>query len=460
MNDLYKKIPKIDELLKLDSVKKAVEIYPREFVLNVLRDILDSYRKKISLGEKVSFSLANISNIFENEISDKSKNSLRKVINATGVIIHTNLGRSKMCKQALENIIDVSSNYSNLEYDLENGCRGSRYSHIENLICKILKCESALVVNNNAAAIMITLNTLCKDKEVIVSRGELVEIGGSFRIPEVMNFSGAILKEVGCTNRTHLCDYENEINDNTSAFLKVHTSNYYIGGFVKNVKIDELNILKQKYNKIIIEDIGSGSIIDLSKYGIYSENNLVQDSLKNGSDIVTFSGDKMLGGPQAGIIVGKKFLIEKIKKNHLLRALRVDKFTLAGLEGTLRCYLDEKFAVENVPTLKMITVGFNELNEKVKVLYEKLKNLNDFQILIEEGFSIIGGGSMPKEKIKSFVLDIKHNELSSQALEEKLRKNYLPIIVKVENDSIKMDIRTIDENEFDFIYEALLNVKR
>lgn len=459
MNHLYRKIPKIDELLNLSSVNDAIKIYPREFVLDILRDILKSYREKIKLGENVSCSLNDISNLFKKELLNKSQNNLRRVVNATGVVIHTNLGRSKMCKQALNNIIEVSKYYTNLEYDLENGCRGSRYSHVEKIICEILNCESALVVNNNASAIMVVLNTLCNKKEVIVSRGELVEIGGSFRIPEVMNFSGALLKEVGCTNRTHLFDYENEINENTAAFLKVHTSNYYINGFVKDVKISELNFLKEKYNKIIIEDIGSGSIIDLNKYGLHSKNNLVQESLKNGADIVTFSGDKMLGGPQAGIIVGRKDLIDKIKSNHLLRALRVDKFTLAALEGTLKCYLDEKFAIENIPTLKMITDKLHNLNEKAKALYNKISSIENFEISIEEGFSIIGGGSMPEETMKTYVLDLKHKSISAKQLEEFLRKNYIPIIVRVENDSVKMDVRTIDENEYEFIYEALLDIK-
>ena len=368
MKHLYKKIPKIDELLNLENVKKSLKLYPREFILEILRDILNIYRQKIKNGENIEINLNIISNVFDEELHKKSQKNLKRVINATGVIIHTNLGRSKMCKDAINHIVEVAENYSTLEYDLENGTRGSRYSHVEDIICKILGCEAALVVNNNAAAIMIVLDTLCKNTEVIVSRGELVEIGGSFRIPEVMKFSGVILKEVGCTNRTHLFDYENEITENTSAFLKVHTSNYYIDGFVKNVKVEELNVLKNKYNKIIIEDIGSGTIVDFSKYKVYSEEDLVQNSLKNGADIVTFSGDKMLGGPQAGIIVGKKDLIEKIKKNHLLRALRIDKFTLAALESTFRCYLDEKYAIENIPTLKMITYKEEDLKFKAEQL--------------------------------------------------------------------------------------------
>ena len=306
---------------------------------------------------------------------------------------------------------------------------------------------------------MIVLDTLCKNTEVIVSRGELVEIGGSFRIPEVMKFSGVILKEVGCTNRTHLFDYENEITENTSAFLKVHTSNYYIDGFVKNVKVEELNVLKNKYNKIIIEDIGSGTIVDFSKYKVYSEEDLVQNSLKNGADIVTFSGDKMLGGPQAGIIVGKKDLIEKIKKNHLLRALRIDKFTLAALESTFRCYLDEKYAIENIPTLKMITYKEEDLKFKAEQLLDLLKDLKEFSIEVEENFSIVGGGSMPKTKLKTYVLDLKHDRFSPEDLEVKLRNSKIPIIVRLEKNSIKLDVRTIEEDEFKYILESLVELR-
>lgn len=453
--NLYRKIPKIDELLDLENVKLCVEKYPRDFVLKILREILEDLRKKIKSQEINHIDINLISEIFDYEIEIRSRKNLRKVINATGVVVHTNLGRSKMCRDAVEHMIQVAEDYSNLEYDLENGSRGSRYSHVENIICDIVGCESALVVNNNAAAIMLVLNTLCKDTEVIVSRGELVEIGGSFRIPEVMKFSGAILKEIGCTNRTHLHDYENEINENTSAFLKVHTSNYYIDGFVKQVSIRELNILKQKYNKIIIEDIGSGSIIDLSKYKNFHENNSVINSVRDGADVVTFSGDKMLGGPQAGIIVGKKFLIDKIKKNNLLRALRVDKFTLAALESTFRCYLDESYAIKNIPTLKMIMISPEELKLKAEKLFGILKNLKNLKIEIHKDVSLIGGGSMPRERLDTFVLSLEHNEISSSDLEKKLRNYSVPIIVRVEKNLIKLDVRTIDENEFEYIFDSL-----
>ena len=459
MNYSLRSIPKIDVLLNLDNVKEALKIHPRILVLDILRNILDTYRNKIKFGENIEISINMISNIFDYELLKKSQKSIRKVVNATGVIIHTNLGRSKLCNEAVNHIVEVAENYTNLEYNLKNGSRGSRYDHIEEIICKILECEAALVVNNNAAAIMVALDSLCKNKEVIVSRGELVEIGGSFRIPEVMKFSGAILKEVGCTNRTHIWDYEENINENTSCFLKVHTSNYYIDGFVKQVSVKELEKLKIKYNKIIIEDIGSGSIIDFSKYNVYSENNLIKESIKNGADIVTFSGDKMLGGPQAGIIVGKKNLIDTIKKNNLLRALRVDKFTLAALESTFKCYLDEEYAIKNIPTLKMILYKEEILKEKAQVLLNKLRTINNFKVNIEENYSIIGGGSMPKEKLKTFVIDLKHESITAKDLEKKLRANKIPIIVRVEKDSVKLDVRTIEENEFNLIYEALVELE-
>ncbi len=458
LEHLYRKIPKIDELLNLKNVKESLDIYPREFILKILREILEDIRQKIKSGKINEVHIESIYDIFNVEIALRAKKNMRKVINATGVIIHTNLGRSKICKDAIEHMVEVAENYSNLEYDLNHGVRGSRYVHIENLICEILNCESALVVNNNAAAVMLVLDTLCRGTEVIVSRGELVEIGGSFRIPEVIKFGGAVLKEVGCTNKTHLYDYENEISENTSAFLKVHTSNYYIDGFVGNVSIRELNILKQKYNKMIIEDMGSGTIVNLSKYGICFDDNSVYKSLKNGADIVTFSGDKILGGPQAGIVVGKSELIQKIKKNHLLRALRVDKFTLAALESTFRCYLDSQYAVKNIPTLRMIAYTMEDLKIKAQRLFDMLNGLENFTVLIEGGVSIIGGGAMPREKLDTYVLSLEHSKLSPHELEKRLRNASTPIIVRLEKNSIKLDVRTIEEDEFSSILDSLISL--
>ena len=337
--DLLRKLPKIDQMLSEAVVQEQLKYMPRTIVIESLRKSIDNYRSLILKEQIVQFEDKDILREFLNIVDDVKGSNFKKLINATGVIIHTNLGRSILAKGALDNVINVAQNYSNLEYDLESGKRGSRYSHVEELIKKVTGAEAALVVNNNAAGIMLALNTLCKNKEAIVSRGQLVEIGGSFRIPDVMAFSGASLVEVGTTNRTHLYDYENAVSENTGVFLKVHTSNFKILGFTEGVDLDSLVKLSLEKSVPIIEDIGSGTLIDFSKYGFTYEP-MVQESLKRGVDVVTFSGDKMLGGPQAGIIVGKKKYIDKMKSNQLTRALRIDKMTLAALEmlhGRTRC---------------------------------------------------------------------------------------------------------------------------
>ncbi len=312
---LLRNLPKIDELLKEEIVNKCLENNSRTLVVDSLRQSIDYYRNEILKNNIENFIKEDVINYFIDALEENKSSKFKKVINATGVVIHTNLGRSLLAKDAIENMIKVSENYSNLEYDLKEGKRGSRYSHVEDLIKKVTGAEAAIVVNNNAAAVMLALNTLCEVKEAIVSRGQLVEIGGSFRIPDVMRFSRAYLVEVGTTNRTHLYDYENNINDNTGVLLKVHTSNFKIMGFTEDVSPpEELVKLGEKYNLPVMEDIGSGTLVDFSKYGFTYEPT-VQSSIEKGIDVVTFSGgDKMLGGPQAGIIVGKKQYIDKMKK--------------------------------------------------------------------------------------------------------------------------------------------------
>jgi L-seryl-tRNA(Ser) seleniumtransferase len=315
-----------------------------------------------------------------------------------------------------------------------------------------------MVVNNNAAAVMLVLSTMAKDKEVIVSRGQLVEIGGSFRVPDVMNFSGAKLVEVGTTNRTHLYDYENNITENTGVLLKVHTSNFKIMGFTEEVSIEQLVELGRAKNIPVIEDIGSGVLIDFSKYGFIYEPT-VQESIKKGIDIVTFSGDKMLGGPQAGIIAGKKEYIDKIKKNQLTRALRIDKMTLAALEGTLKYYLDEEAAVKNLPTLYMILSSKEEHKKRAQRLKNRLqKSVEGLDIKLDMDYSMVGGGSMPTEKISTYVLKIKSTTKSIKQMEKSLRSNITPIIVRIYNNEIIMDIRTIFDKDFDTIVEAFKNI--
>lgn len=452
--ELLRKLPKIDELLKLQSVNKLIEENSRTIVLESLREAIEFYRNGILKGNVDSLNTEQVLDFAVHTLESKNKMHLEKVINATGTVIHTNLGRSLLGKKAIENVITVAGSYNNLEYDIESGKRGSRYSHIEEIIKKVTGAEAAMVVNNNAAAIMLVLDTLAKEKEVIVSRGELVEIGGSFRIPEVMKFSGAKLVEIGTTNRTHLYDYENNISENTGVLLKVHTSNFKVLGFTEGVSLEQLVELGGKHEIPVVEDIGSGVLIDFGKYGFTYEPT-VQDSIKKGIDVVTFSGDKMLGGPQAGIIVGKKKYIDRMKKNQLTRALRVDKMTLAALEGTLKYYIDEKEAIDNIPSLNMILMPKEEVKKKCILLKRKLQSkTQDFKFYIDKGESMVGGGSMPTEKIETYVVKVTSEKFSPEDMERKLRLGETPLIARVYNDELVLDGRTLFKEDFDEIVQC------
>jgi L-seryl-tRNA(Ser) seleniumtransferase len=458
IKELLRKLPKIDELLKEDIVVNALKNTLRPIVLEALRESIERFRSDILSNTIEEFEYKDILTYFNSLVELKNSPKLKKVINATGVVLHTNLGRSLLCEEAVKNVITAAENYNNLEYNLETGERGSRYAHVEEIIKKITGAEAAVVVNNNAAAVMLVLSTLCSGKEAIVSRGQLVEIGGSFRIPEVMKFSGAKLVEVGTTNRTHVYDYENNITENTGVLLKVHTSNFKIMGFTEEVAFEELVALGEKHKVPVIEDIGSGVLVDFSKYGFTYEPT-VQNSVKKGVDVVTFSGDKMLGGPQAGIIAGKKEYIDKIKKNQLTRALRIDKMTLAALEGTLKLYVDEAEAVKKLPTLYMILSPKEEHKKRAQRLKSKLQKAEiDLNIKLEADYSMVGGGSMPTEKIDTYALKIKNSTLSADQIEEKLRKNITPIIVRICNGEIILDVRTIFDKDFDIVVEAFRNL--
>jgi len=456
---ILSKLPSVDELLNNESIVLLQNKIPRNVVLDKIRQSIHEYRSSILSmedGELEAF------NLEQQELIDKiiyssnqfMKMNLREVINATGVVLHTNLGRSLLCDEIKEAVWSVASGYSTLEINVETGKRGSRYSHVLEILKRITGAEDALVVNNNAAAVLLVLGTMAKNKEVIISRGELVEIGGSFRVPDVMEQSGAKLVDIGTTNKTHLWDYENAISDNTGALLKVHTSNYKILGFTKEVSLKELVELGERRNIPVIEDLGSGVLIDLQKYGITHEPT-VQESVKAGVDVITFSGDKLLGGPQAGIIVGKTKYIEEMKKNPLTRAFRIDKLTMAALEATLKLYLDEERAVEKIPTLRMITEGVDSIGIRATELIKRLENLElPIDILLKPDFSQVGGGSLPLEQLPTKVLAIKPRTMSAARLEEKLRRNTIPIITRVQEDNIIMDLRTIKERDFDIICEA------
>jgi L-seryl-tRNA(Ser) seleniumtransferase len=447
--------------MRRKEIEGLTFVYPRTAVVEGIREYLKEYRKLVVSLEKVedmtAITDAYMINNIVNKVKDMMKNNLINVINATGVVLHTNLGRSPLSGRLKDTIWDIASKYSNLEMDMESGNRGSRYSHVEELICKLTGAQAAMAVNNNAAAVMLVLSTMAKDREVVVSRGQLVEIGGSFRIPDVMEQSGAALVEVGTTNKTHISDYERAVNENTAALMKVHTSNYRILGFTSEVESEDMVALGRKVGLPVIEDLGSGMLMDLTEYGLPYEPT-VQHAVKAGMDVITFSGDKMLGGPQAGIIAGSKEYVDKMKKNPLTRAVRIDKLTLAALEGTLRLYLDKELALKEVPVLRMLTCSIEELGKRAKRLSAKLKKSigSMAAIRIENEFSEVGGGSMPLHKLPTKALTITPRNVSLVELEEKLRKYNTPVVSRIYRDRLILDVRTIMDDEFETIESALL----
>ena len=456
---LLSQIPAINKILLLDEVKSLIQEYSEVGVKSAIKNYIDEIKQEI-LNEELHEvpSLEKIVEEVTQIVKSEDKNSLRRVINATGTILHTNLGRSLLSQKIKENIESVAFNYSNLEFDIDNKKRGSRYVHLIDIIKKLTGAEDVLVVNNNAAAVLLTLNTLVKDKEIVVSRGELVEIGGAFRIPEIIKLSGGTPVEVGTTNKTHLKDYENAITDNTGALLKVHTSNYKIVGFTKEVSNEEISYLARENELVSINDLGSGQFVDFSKFGLPYEPT-VKEVLNSGIDIVTFSGDKLLGGPQAGIIVGKKEYIEQMKKNQLTRTLRVDKMTLAALEATLKLYIDEKEALEHIPTLHMISLSKERLFEKAEVLKTRLSDL-DFKITIAEDKAEVGGGSYPASYLDSVVVKLEHPRLSATDIERRLLEVEIPIITRIKDNELIFDMRTLRTREFDSVKQALIEVAK
>ena len=457
-----RKLPGVDHLLDLVSRQAFAEDIPHAVVVNSIRRVIESRRQQI-LAQKPAIGHDDLSdeqmiNAVKQSVDQAMTPNLRRTINATGIVVHTNLGRSLLAAEVIDHLVTIAGRYSNLEYDLVAGRRGSRYSSVEDLICEISGAEAALAVNNNAGAVLLSLDTLARDQEVIVSRGELVEIGGSFRVPDVMAKSGSILKEIGTTNRTHLRDYANAIGPQTGLLLKVHTSNYSVVGFTAEVSLKELVDLGAAHQLPVMEDLGSGTFIDFSKYGLLKEPT-VQDSVNAGTDVITFSGDKLLGGPQAGIIVGKKKIIDAIKSNPMTRALRIDKLTLTALEGTLRLYRDEEKATRLIPTLRMIMLPLAEIQKRARRLADRLKQIGDARLHIRllKRASKTGGGALPLMELPSLCIGLQVDRLSSNNLEKMMRKNDPPIIGRIEDDIFIMDPRTIQEDEFPAIVTALEN---
>jgi L-seryl-tRNA(Ser) seleniumtransferase len=457
--EMFRMIPAVDRLLEEADLKDASRAYPRNLILRAINKVLDELRTGIESGDihDPSFlSIESVSRLVKNRLKLLARSSLRQVINATGVVIHTNLGRSILAERVINMFGPLAGGYSNLEYDLEQGKRGSRYTHVEGILKELTSAEAAMVVNNNAAAVLIALETLAKDREVIISRGELVEIGGSFRIPDVMKKSGARMVEVGTTNKTHLGDYEEAIGPDTALLLKVHKSNFQIIGFAEEVKTSQLSGLGKKYGLPVMEDLGSGCLIDLSNYGL-SKETTVQEVLGDGADLVTFSGDKLLGGPQAGIILGRKDLIEEIRKNQLNRALRIDKLTLLALEETLKTYRDERTALKEIPTLRMICQPYAGLKTKAGSLIRMIGRpaSKNFDLDLADGISKVGGGALPLMDLPTRLLCLIPIKMSARYMDEWLRACDPPIIARVEQDKVFLDVRTIQDEELKIVARAV-----
>ena len=446
---LLRKLPKIDDLLRSSVLEKLREEYPEQTIADGARQVIADLRAGIVNGSVDSLPDEDVLlDRITKRIRAAARPSMHTVINGTGIVLHTNLGRACMSEKAAHAAYDAACRYSTLEYNVATGSRGLRYSHVESLICRLTGAESALVVNNNAAAVLLVLSAMTTGGQVPVSRGELVEIGGSFRVPEIMEACGAQLKEVGTTNKTHLFDYERAITPDTKALMKVHTSNYRIVGFTEKPSLSEMVELGHRYNLPVIEDLGSGCLVNLEQFGLHDEPT-VQESIKAGVDVVTFSGDKLLGGPQAGIIVGKKQYLDMMKRHPLTRAMRVDKMTLAALEATLRSYADGIW--NDIPTMAMLAASAVELKEKAGVLLEQLRQAEvSAHLVAVEGQ--VGGGSVPTQTMPSWAVAL---DGDVESLEKKLRLGENTIVGRIHDGKYLLDVRTIWVEDFPLIVRAL-----
>lgn len=444
--NLFREIPSIDRLLNHSRSELLLARYNRAYVTGKCREVLDELRAELKQGKRGAEELKEETILarIERRILAESRPGHVGVINATGTILHTNLGRALLPQAAVDAMTAVAANAVNLEYDLAAGKRGRREETIQKLLVELTGAEAATVVNNNAAAVLLGLNTLAEGKEVIVSRGELIEIGGAFRIPEIMAKSGALLKEVGSTNRTHPEDYERAINGKTALLLKVHTSNYKVVGFTAEVTLEDLVAIGRKYDLPVMEDLGSGAFVDLSQYSLPKEP-IVFERIQAGADVVTFSGDKILGGPQAGLLVGKQSLIERMNKNHLQRALRCGKVTLAALEATLRLYRQSPAITEEIPTLKAFTRALEDIYKVGEAALPKLAAAlgEGFKVGLEESTSQIGSGALPTEELPTWVIAITHRAQNPQRIAENFRRANPPIIGRIRDDRFLLDLRTI-----------------
>ncbi len=467
MADLYpllRELPAVDRMLQEPALAGLLEKMPRRLVLAAVQETLQGYRQRIidhhgaaaDSAAALDLSPAALAREAAESARRRDRPGLRPVINATGVVLHTNLGRSPLAAAAAAAVAGIMERYCNLEIDLEEGVRGSRQAHLEGLLCDLTGAEAAVVVNNNAAAVFLILNSCAAGKEVIVSRGQLVEIGGSFRLPEVMAASGVRLVEVGTTNKTYLRDYEAAITDETAALMKVHTSNYHLVGFTASVEAAALASLARARNILAVEDLGSGLLFDLAPYGLPAEPR-VQDSIAAGLDLVTFSGDKLLGGPQAGIIVGRRELIRKIRTNQLARVLRVDRLTVAALEATLRLYLDERKAVGAIPAWRALTVPLSRIRERAEALAASLmERFGEAGVKLWEGSSRVGGGALPAAELPTVLLSLQFPGLEISVLARRLRCGDPAVMVRLQQERLLLDLRTVDPGEDALLRQAIL----
>jgi L-seryl-tRNA(Ser) seleniumtransferase len=463
-SELYRELPSVDVVLRSPDLVSLIESQGSSAVTDAARTVLARLREEISSGlldtQSLHLALEGLGKAIESQLRSALRHSLRSVINATGVILHTNLGRAPLAQSALDHIAETATHYTNLEFDIAAGERGKRDIHVDRLFRKLLAEVKAttdlstIVVNNNAAAVLLALNTLADSGEVIVSRGELVEIGGSFRIPDVMTKSGAILREVGTTNRTRLADYERAINDRTRLLLRVHRSNFEITGFTEQPSVGELVGLGRERGVPLMEDLGSGALVDLHNFGIHGEANVL-DSLRAGADVVTYSGDKLLGGPQAGLLSGRSDLISSMRSNSLFRALRVDKLTYASLEPTLLAYVKRDYGA--IPVLKMMSLSKGEIGSRAESLRKNVSTAK-IRLNVIDGESVIGGGAAPSSVLPTRLLAVTHADLSANELSARLRSSDPPIISRVEEGRVLIDLRTVLPAEDSKIAAALTRI--
>jgi len=457
---LLRSLPSIERLLERSASAELSATLGREQVRDLLREITDELREEVGKDQWASETTSQafvdeVERRLQSRAALRARPSLQRVVNATGVVIHTNLGRAPLSSNATKAVSEVAAHYSNLEYDLARGERGRRETHCQELLARLTGSEAAVVANNNAAAVLLVLNSLAEGGEVIVSRGELIEIGGSFRIPDVMAKSGAVLREVGTTNRTRISDYEVAINERTRLILRVHPSNYRIIGFTSRPSAREIAELARRRGIPSFEDLGSGCLIDLAPYGVKGEP-VVRESIEAGISVVSFSGDKMLGGPQAGVIAGSLELIEQVRKNPLMRALRVDKMTYAAIEATLRLY-ERGVALTEVPVIRAIAMTRDEITARAVQLSDSIARTSNgrIKVTLEDSASVIGGGSAPEVQLPTTLVALEDTELSAASLEERLRSNGIPIITRTERDRVMIDLRTVLAGEEEIILEAM-----